>query len=207
MATAAEVVLKVMGEVRGLAKKDKNTNQNFNFRGIDSVMNVVGPALRDAGGFVVPKVLSSQHGQVANKSGGMNNTCHLEVEFSVYGTEGDPVVGVVAAESFDAGDKATAKAMSVAMRTFLLQLLCLPTDEPDPDSYSYETAKPVSVDKTPHIDDAEWLKRAEDYAWKEDREGLLRLYSVVSQVPGHDELLTKIKALGESVAKQKNSAK
>jgi hypothetical protein len=28
--------------------------------------------------------------------------------------------------------------MSVAYRTFLLQLFCLPTDEPDPDTFSYE---------------------------------------------------------------------
>lgn len=207
MATAADVVMKVMGEVRGLAKRDKNTNQNFNFRGIDSVMNVVGPALRDAGGFVVPTVLSAEHGQVPNKSGGMNNTCHLQVQFAVYGSEGDPIVGVVAAESFDAGDKATAKAMSVAMRTFLLQLLCLPTDEPDPDSYSYETAKPVAVNTNPQVDEAKWLKQAEDFAWKEDREGLLRMYTMLAKMPGHDGLLAKIKELGESVSKQKDSAK
>ena len=30
--------------------------------------------------------------------------------------------------------------MSVAYRTFLLQLLCLPTDEPDPDTFSYDAA-------------------------------------------------------------------
>jgi len=41
------------------------------------------------------------------------------------------------AESMDSGDKATAKAMSVAFRTALLQTLCLPTDESDPDADSY----------------------------------------------------------------------
>jgi hypothetical protein len=62
------------------------------------------------------------------------------VQFSVYGSEGEPIVGDVAAEAFDSGDKATAKAMSVALRTFLIQLLALPTDEPDPDASSYELA-------------------------------------------------------------------
>jgi hypothetical protein len=33
--------------------------------------------------------------------------------------------------------------MSVALRTFLLQVLCLPTDEPDPDSQSYELGAAV----------------------------------------------------------------
>ena len=43
----------------------------------------------------------------------------------------------VAAESWDTGDKAMPKAMSVAMRTALIQALALPTDEPDPDSFTY----------------------------------------------------------------------
>jgi hypothetical protein len=46
----------------------------------------------------------------------------------------------------DSGDKATAKAMSVAYRTALLQVLCLPTDEPDPDSHTYERAPVESAE-------------------------------------------------------------
>ncbi len=57
MAQANEIILAVMNEVQGLAKKDKNTAQGFNFRGIDAVMNAVGPALRKAGGFIVPRVV------------------------------------------------------------------------------------------------------------------------------------------------------
>ena len=45
----------------------------------------------------------------------------------------------------DSGDKATAKAMSVAFRTALLQALALPTDEPDPDSQSYERSSANDV--------------------------------------------------------------
>ena len=44
---------------------------------------------------------------------------------------------VVIGEAGDSGDKATPKAMSVALRTALLQTLMLPTDEPDPDSFTY----------------------------------------------------------------------
>jgi hypothetical protein len=43
-------------------------------------------------------------------------------------------------EAFDSGDKSTAKAMSVAYRTALLQALTLPTDEPDPDETVEELA-------------------------------------------------------------------
>jgi hypothetical protein len=40
----------------------------------------------------------------------------------------------------DSGDKATAKAMSVAFRTALLQVFFLPTDEKDPDEDSFVRA-------------------------------------------------------------------
>jgi len=38
------------------------------------------------------------------------------------------------------------KAHSVAYRTLLLQALCIPTDEPDPDAASHERAAPAPVD-------------------------------------------------------------
>lgn len=137
---AGELVVAVMREVEGLAKRDKNTAQGFNFRGIDAVMNAVGPALRKHGGFIVPNIVEKTAESVPARNGGSLNVVRVTVNYSVYGDEGEPIHGMVAAEAFDSGDKATAKAMSVAYRTFLLQLLCLPTDEPDPDTYSYEVA-------------------------------------------------------------------
>ena len=66
---------------------------------------------------------------------------YLTVRYDFYGPAGDSISATVAAESFDSGDKATAKAMSVAFRTALLQTLALPTDEvDDPDHVTYERA-------------------------------------------------------------------
>jgi hypothetical protein len=138
MTTAREVILGVMADVQGVSKKDKNLAQGFNFRGIDAVVNAVGPAFRKHGGFLVPKITNKTASILPTKNGGSMNAVALEVEFAIYGSEGEPVIGSVASEAFDSGDKATAKAMSVALRTFLLQALLLPTDEPDPDSQSYE---------------------------------------------------------------------
>lgn len=149
--SAAEVVAAVMADVQSLGKNDKNTSQGFKFRGIDAVMNAVGPALRRVGGFIVPNLLSADYSSVPSKNGGVLNVCRLQVHFFVYGQTGEPIVGQVAAEAFDSGDKATAKAMSVAYRTFLLQLLCLPTDEPDPDSFTYETVKPEAPADVPAL--------------------------------------------------------
>ena len=145
MATSQEVVIAVMTKVRSVGKDGVNQVQNFKFRGIDAVVNAVGPALRDVGGFIVPTVMESEHSQGTTAKGGVLNTVRLEVAFSIYGSEGDPVTGVVSAEAFDSGDKATAKAMSVAFRTFMLQVFCLPTDEPDPDADSYKLGVPDKI--------------------------------------------------------------
>lgn len=140
MTQARELIVEVMREVQGVAKREKNTapNGGYNFRGIDAVVNAIGPALRKHGGFIIPTVMDYRTDTATTAKGSTMNVVRLVVEFSIYGTEGEPVMGVVSAEAFDSGDKATAKAMSVAYRTFMLQTFCLPTDEPDPDSFSYE---------------------------------------------------------------------
>ena len=143
MTSANEIILAVMQEVQGIAKKDRNQAQGFSFRGIDAVMNAVGPALRKAGGFIAPTVNGIDYSTSPTKNGGLNNIARVNVTYTVYGSDGSTIAGNVSAEAFDSSDKATAKALSVAYRTFLLQLLCLPTDEPDPDTYTYETAAPA----------------------------------------------------------------
>lgn len=195
MAKASEIVLQVMAEVRGLAKKERNENQKFNFRGIDAVVNAVGPALRDAGGFIVPSVVSADYSQSPSKQGGINNIAHLIVDFELHGSEGEPIIGRVAAEAFDSGDKATAKAMSVALRTFLLQLLCLPTDEPDPDSFTYESGKPLAEKPT-----RDWLNDADVLHFGKDKKGLQALYLEAQKANVSADVLAKIVEYGQSLA-------
>ena len=161
MSTAQQVIVAVMQEVSSVAKKDKNQSQGFSFRGIDAVMNAVGPALRKAGGFVSPEVLNIENTAVPSASGKSLNVVRVLVKYSVYGSEGEPIWGIVAAEALDSGDKATAKAMSVAYRTFLLQLLCLPTDEHDPDHDRYEIGK---LDVGALVDWADVIKAATSQA-------------------------------------------
>jgi hypothetical protein len=62
----------------------------------------------------------------------------LLAKYHFYGPAGDVITATVMSESMDSGDKAMAKAMSVAYRIALLQVLNLPTTEPDPDSESFE---------------------------------------------------------------------
>ena len=142
----AQALNEVMKAVGGIAKKDRNQAQGFNFRGIDSVVNAVSPQLQKFGVVVVPTVEDYSYDTVEI---GRNRTAmgHVKVKvtYTFIGASGDAIKTTVVGEAMDSGDKATAKAMSVAFRTALLQALCLPTDEPDPDATSYERSSAEDV--------------------------------------------------------------
>jgi hypothetical protein len=139
--TAMQEVMKEVGAVR---KAERNTHQNFNFRGIDAVINAVSPAFRKHGVFCTPTVVDSTYESVQV---GQNRTnmghARVTVRYTFHATDGSSISATVCAESMDSGDKATAKAMSVAYRTALLQTLCLPTDDVDPDAETYVRSEPA----------------------------------------------------------------
>ncbi len=130
----------VMADVQGVAKKDRNKQQGFDFRGIDAVLNAVGPALRTHQVVVLPEMLDRVEEQYASKHGAAMTRTVVTVRYAFSAVDGSSVSVVVPGEASDAGDKAVSKAMSVALRTALIQTLALPTDEPDPDSSVHERA-------------------------------------------------------------------
>lgn len=133
-----EAVAAVMGDVGAVKKDGRNTQQNFKFRGIDAVVNALSPAMRKHGLTVFPSKVEHRNGST-QLSGGKTATAPVViVDYTFVGPEGDTFTSQVVAESFDLGDKATAKAMSVALRTCLLQTFMLPTDDADPDEHTYE---------------------------------------------------------------------
>lgn len=132
------LLAKVMEEVRAVRKADRNTQQGYAFRGVDAVVNAVGPALRKHGIVPMPMLEKASYRDVTTSTGKPSRECTVEVRYRFYGPAGDHVDAVVPGESMDFGDKGAPKAMSVAYRIVLLQALCLPTDEADPDAHSYE---------------------------------------------------------------------
>lgn len=156
----------VMADIGAVAKQERNTHQNFNFRGIDAVVNAASPAFRQHGIVVVPTLNNVDYETVeVGQNRSRMASVRVNVTYRFYASDGSSVAATVVAESMDSGDKATAKAMSVAFRIALLQTLCLPTDDIDPDAQTYERspapapAKPV-VRTTPN-DNAEHQKPAE----------------------------------------------
>lgn len=173
----------VMRDVGAVKKNDRNDFQNFMFRGVDAVVNAVYPALVEHKVTVQPKVLQYDYSTIdvgkGNQSKPMGHA-RVIVEYTFTSAEdGSSASAAAAGEAFDSGDKATPKAMSVALRTALLQALMLPTDEPEPDAQTYERAAKVE-------DPYPAAKQAVADAWQAsygafDREKVARSYSDWSQ--------------------------
>ena len=138
--TVFEAFSAVQGEIQAIEKSEHNSQQGFNFRGIDAVMNQVGPVLRTHGVFIIPRGLSIQFERYETKSKTAMRNATVEMEYTVYGPAGDSFTGSAYGEAADSGDKAVSKAQSVAYRTFLLQGLTIPTRQTDPDANSHDRA-------------------------------------------------------------------
>ena len=125
--------------VGAVSKAQRNTQQGFNFRGVDDVVNAAAGPLNEHGVIVTPDVDSFSYEvvEVGKNRTPMSHVVGL-VKYTFSGPQGDSVTAKVLAESLDSGDKGAAKFMSVAYRIALLQVLNLPTDSPDPDAESYE---------------------------------------------------------------------
>lgn len=145
--TAVEAVNAVMLAVMGIGKNQRNNTpgQSYQFRGIDAIINAVGPALRAHGVVVSPRVVSCKQEEVivGAKRTAMRLTT-VEMEYT-WRAGGDSFVTSTIGEAFDSGDKGAAKAQSVAYRVALIQTLCIPTDEPDPDAETHERAPRVEI--------------------------------------------------------------
>jgi hypothetical protein len=135
-----EALAKVMTEVGAVGKNDRNGQQGWSFRGVDAVVNAVAPAMKKHGVIVLPRVTNHDVSLISVSGGKQMRSVVVTVRYTFIGPSGDQLEAVSVGEAFDSGDKATAKAMSVALRTCLLQALLLPTDEPDPDHDIYEVS-------------------------------------------------------------------
>lgn len=132
-----EAITAVMTKVRAVGKDQQNQQQGFNFRGIDATVNALSPVMREVGLTVRPVLVSKERGHATTNRGGTMNTVEVVVDYVFTGPGGDSITARTPGEAFDNGDKATAKAMSVAFRTALLQTFALPTQDSDPDEETY----------------------------------------------------------------------
>lgn len=133
-AVAAEIA------TEGISKNRKNQQQGYNFRGIDDVYNALAPVIAKHGLVILPRCLSREVTERANKSGGVIFSVTVEAEFDfVSSHDGSKHTVKTYGEAMDSADKATNKAMSAAYKYAAFQTFCIPTEgDNDADATSHD---------------------------------------------------------------------
>ena len=126
-----QLIAQVAAEIatEGISKNRKNQQQGYNFRGIDDVYNALAPVIAKHGLVILPRCLSREVTERANKSGGVIFSVTVEAEFDfVSSHDGSKHTVKTYGEAMDSADKATNKAMSAAYKYAAFQTFCIPTE-------------------------------------------------------------------------------
>ena len=148
-------ITKIMEEVPAIGKEQVNKQQGFKFRGIDDVMNALQPLLSKNKVFIVPEILEQIREERQTSKGGNLIYSICKIKYKFYAEDGTYIEAITIGEGMDSGDKATNKAMAIAMKYALFQVFCIPTEEmKDPDSETPEpsTKKNENIEKTQNVD-------------------------------------------------------
>lgn len=152
-------ITKIMEEVPSIGKTQRNKTQGFMYRGIDDVMNALQPLLAKNKVFIVPEILEQMREERTTSKGGNLIYSICKIKYKFYAEDGSSVEAITIGEGMDSGDKATNKAMAIAMKYVLFQVFCIPTDEmKDPDSETPEQSTKKNNAKTvlkPNNEDGE----------------------------------------------------
>lgn len=141
-----EAIAAIMAEGYAIGKNQKNAQQGFKYRGIDDVMNTFQPLLAKHHVFMVPTVLEQQRVDRVTAKGTPLIYSVLKMQYTFYAEDGTHVDAVVIGEGMDSGDKASNKAMAVAMKYAMFQTFCIPTEEmrlADPDAENPPASTPA----------------------------------------------------------------
>ena len=139
-------ITKILEEVPAIGKNKKNTTHGFMFRGIDDVMNTFQPLLAKHKVFMVPQILEQTREERQTSKGGTLIYSICKIKYIFYAEDGSSIEAIVVGEGMDSGDKATNKAMAIAMKYAMFQVFCIPTEEMrDPDGETPPASKKKEI--------------------------------------------------------------
>lgn len=130
---------RILSDVNAIAKDKKNSQQGFQYRGIDDVYNSLNPIMAKHGVFMTSHIIDKTREERATNKGGILAFTCLRMQYIFWADDGSSVSTEVEGEGMDSGDKSSNKAMAVAHKYALLQAFCIPTqDIDDPDAEVHE---------------------------------------------------------------------
>lgn len=132
-------IIAIMRAIGPIAKDQDNKQQGFKYRGVDQVYNAVHPHFAEHGVYVTSTVLASEHRPGQSEKGKPFVHAILTMRFTYWAADGSHVSTEVVGEGIDySGDKASNKAMSIADKYAILQLLKIPTALADQEAPLYD---------------------------------------------------------------------
>jgi hypothetical protein len=202
----------IMKDMTPIAKDRKNTQQGYNFRGIDDVYNASHEIMANHGVFMIAKIQDATFSERPSKSGGILISCRIRATYRFVADDGSFVETDVVGEGMDSGDKAANKAMSVGQKYAFLQTFMVPTGEPkDPEVDNPEPtpkAEPaVAPTRAEHKELSEKGKEVRDdlaamllEMANNDKEGakkLLKKYSIFTNTEGEERFASTLAGMSE----------
>lgn len=143
---------RVMEDLDAVPKDQVNSGQGgFRFRGIDQIYNTLNPILKKHEVTLSARVVGETRATYTTAKGATMQSSVLHVELTAWATDGSSrVLAVAAGEGSDAGDKATSKAWSIAVKYGLITAFCIPTvDQEDGDRATPEERGPARPSAPP----------------------------------------------------------
>lgn len=172
----------IMADVGFIAKAEKNVQQGFMFRGIDTVMNELHAIFAKHKVFILPEVVGcEEQWRVATKTNTQIKHTKLTIRFHFVAEDGSEVTVTNVGEAMDSGDKSSNKAMSIALKYALMQMLLIPTKEDkDPDKVTPPETRSLTADEQAAVIDdhilREALSRLDRCETVEDVRAVYRMY-------------------------------
>ena len=144
MTAVYKAIAAVQGEMarEGIGKDRRNSQQGYNFRGIDDVFNALSPLLSKHGLCILPRCIERTQVERTSAKGGALFYTTVDVEFDFVAAEDGSTHTIrVPGEAMDSADKSTNKAMSAAYKYAAMQAFCIPTEgDNDADATTHEVA-------------------------------------------------------------------
>lgn len=139
-------IIKIMGLIGSISKSNTNKTQGYKFRGIDDLYNALNKHLAEVGVFITSDVLNVQREEKTSKNGGLLIYSIITMKFKFIAEDGSFVESTTIGEAMDSGDKSMNKAMSTAYKYALMQIFCIPTEEPKDSEVDTYEVKPKTTE-------------------------------------------------------------
>jgi hypothetical protein len=141
-------IARVMGKISAIGKDHKNMQQNYSYRGIDDVYNMLQPLFAEEQLVIIPNVIDVKRETHQSAKGSNLLYTIVTVRYTILHADGSKIDSVVCGEGMDTGDKSLNKALAGAQKYWALQTFLIPTEESkDSENDSPEIANKLNLPK------------------------------------------------------------